>query len=151
MVLHDAEAEVSFIAPFDCRFPYDDPSASALIRQGWQISLNAAFCVLNELCRPPKHSDVDEDRLRELVTEWAAGPDHPIKAPMLRAAHALIDGTPLPWLEGVELMKRVAAYDGQRAALGIAYFASDCDNPEGDDALTRTDAEIRQQWDAMGV
>jgi hypothetical protein len=151
MVLHDAEAEKSFTAPFGCGFPYDGPSALALIRQGWQISLNAAFCVLHELCRPPKHCDVAKDRLRELVGEWAAGPGHPIKAPVLHAAHTLIEGTSLPWREGVELMKRVSDYDGQRAALAIAYFASDCDSPEGEEALTRTDADIREQWDARGI
>src|SRR5687768_3159107 len=119
MVLHDADAEKSFKAPFDGRFPYDDPSASALIRQGWKISLNAAFCVLHELCRPPHphQSNVTKERLRELVTEWAAGPEHPLKAPMVGAALSLVEGKYIPWREGVELMKRVADYDGQRAAL----------------------------------
>ena len=151
MILHDADADKAFTELFDCRFPYHDPSASALIRQGWQTSLNAAFCVLNELCRPPQNSDVAKERLRELVTEWASDRDHPLTAPMLDAAHALIDGVPVLWSEGVELMKRVGNYEGQRAALAIAYFASDCDSPEGDDALNRTDAEIRQRWDANGV
>ncbi len=39
-------------------------------------------------------------------------------------------------------MKRVGDYDGQYAALAIVYFASD-DSPEGDEALTRADDEIR--------
>ena len=152
MLLHDAEAEILFDASFDASFRYDDGvAASALIEQGWSISLNAAFCVLHELCRPPKQSDVDIERLRELLTEWAAGPNHPLKAPVLHAAHVLIHGTALPWRAGVALMKRVSDYEGQRAALAIAYTASNCDDPEGDDALTRTDAEIRQYWDASGV
>ena len=151
MVLHDTDAEKAFIAPFDGRFPYDDPSASQLIRQGWAISLNAAFCVLHELCRPPALSYDGRDRLRELVAEWATGPDHSLKAPLLHAARALIENTPLPWQEGVELMKRVGEYDGQRAALAIAYFASDCDTQEGDDALTLIDSEIRKSWETEGV
>lgn len=151
MVLHDTEAEKSFTAPFDGRFPYHDPSAFQLIRQGWTISLNAAFCVLHELCRPPSQNHVGKERLRELVSVWATGPDHPLKAQLLQAAHALIEDTPLAWLEGVELMKRVGDFDGQRAALAIAYFASDSDCREGDTALALVEAEIRQNWEAKGV
>lgn len=152
MILQDGEAEKSLDASIGGRFPYNDPSASALLARGWQISLNAAFCVLHELCRPPKGVDVKQVRLRELVAEWAeGGPDHPLKMPLLNAAHCLIDHAPLPWPEGAELMKRVAEFEGQRAALAIAYFASDCDDPDGDEALALLDAEIRQKWDANGV
>ncbi|MEE4212082.1 MAG: hypothetical protein V2I43_22785 [Parvularcula sp.] len=151
MILHDPDAEKPFEAAFDARFPYESASASTLIRQGWAISLNAAFCVLDELCRPPLSCSVSQKRLRDLMSEWAAGPDHPLKAPVLQAAHALIDATPLDWRDGVELMKKVASYDGQRAALSIVYFASDSDSPEGDAALTDTDTQIRAQWEAKGV
>ena len=151
MILHDCDAEIPFEAAFDARFPYESTSASTIIRQGWAISLNAAFCVLHELCRPPHSCSVSKERLRDLVSEWAAGPDHPLKAPVLQAAHALIDGTPLNWREGVELMKEVASYDGQRAALSIVYFASDSESPEGDKALDETDTQIIAQWEANGV
>ncbi len=151
MVLHDTEAEKSFTAPFDGRFPYNDLSAFQLIGQGWAISLNAAFCILHELCRPPTQNHVSKERLRELMSEWATGPDHPLKAQLLRAAHALIADSPLAWREGVELMKCVGDYDGQRAALAIAYFASDSNSREGDDTLTIVEAEIRQNWEAKGV
>ena len=148
MILHDAKADEVFTAPIDCRFPYDVASASEIIRKGWQVSLNAAFCVLHELCRPPEGSAVEKNRLRELVAVWIEGPNHPLKAPVLGAANALIDGTRLQWREGVELMKRIGDFDGQRAALAIAYFASDCDTADGDQALTKTDAEIRERWEA---
>lgn len=152
MLLHDADAEKPFEASFDARFPYDDrAAASSLIYQGWAISLNAAFCVLEELCRPPHSTSVQKERLQELVSEWAAGSDHPLKAPLLDAARALIEEKPLPWRDGVELMRRVGQYDGQRAALNVAYFASDCDSREGDNALERTHREICQAWDAKGV
>lgn len=151
MILSDPDAEKSFEASFDACFPYEDASASKLICQGWAISLNAAFCVLDELCRPPYPRTVSQDRLRELLSEWAAGPDHPLKAPVLHAANALIDDAPLVWEQGVELMKQVGSHDSQRAALGIVYFASDCDSTEGNEALTETDKEIRERWDARGV
>lgn len=151
MILHDPVTEKPFEASIDARFPYESASASTLIREGWAISLNAAFCVLDEICRPPHSCSVSKMRRRALVSEWAAGPDHPLKAPVLQAAHALIDDTPLDWQDGVELMKQVASYDGQRAALSIVYFASDCDSLEGDGALTEIDTQIRAQWEAKGV
>lgn len=151
MILHDSDAEKSFEASIDARFPYEDASSTTLILQGWEISLNAAFCVLDELCRPPHSRSVSKKRLRDLVSVWAAGPDHPLKAPVLQAAHALIDATPLDWRDGIELMQQVANYDGQRAALSIVYFASDCDSPESDGALTETDTQIRALWEAKGV
>jgi hypothetical protein len=152
MTLHDAVAERTFIGSFDAgRFPYWEPSGPALIREGWAISLNAAFCVLNELCRPPCPGNINEGRLSELVSEWAAGPHHRLKEPLLDAARALITQTPLPWREGIGLMRRVGEYDGQRAALAIAYFASDCSTPEADHALTQAQVEITQRWDARGI
>jgi hypothetical protein len=152
MLLHDAEAEIPFEASFDARFPYDDETAaSALIKRGWRISLNAAFCVLHELSRPPHQESVSKERLRQLLTEWTAGPDHPLKAPVLRAAKILTEDEALDWREGAELMRRVGTYDGQRAALALVHFASDCDSPEGDKALSALDAEIREHWDERGV
>lgn len=153
MLLHDAAAEIPFEASFDGTFPYEDgPKASALIEQGWAISLNAAFCVLYEICLlPSPEEDVSRERRHELVREWAAGPEHPLKAPLLRCAAALINCACLPWQEGIDLMRRVGEYPGQRAALGIAYFASDSESCEGDRALTVVDNEVRQGWDQQGI
>ncbi len=120
ILLHDVESERSFCASIDAQFPYADPIASKLILQGWQISLNAAFCVLEELCRPPLSVDVSKGRLRELLAEWMDGPDHNLKTPVLSAAHCLIDGKKPPWRESIQLMLHIGDYDGQRAALAIA-------------------------------
>ena len=151
MIPLTADAEIPFEASFDASFPHDDVSAIEIIRQGWAISLNAAFCVLHEICQPPHPRAVSRERLRELVSEWSVGADHPLKAPVLQAANALIDEEPLDWRRGVELMKQVGSYDGQRAALAIVYFASDCDSFEGDKALTEIDTIIRVHWDAIGI
>ena len=152
MLLHDAEAETLFEASLDASFPYDNEvAASALIKQGWSISLNAAFYVLHELCRPSNDESICKERLRRLITEWAAGPDHPLKEPVLHAAKILTEDDALDRQEGAELMRWVGAYDGQRAALAIVYFASDCMSPEGDKALTGLEAEIRERWDDKGV
>ena len=152
MILHDAVAEQPFEAAFDARFPYRDAeAASALIAQGWSISLNAAFCVLHEICRPPQGVRVSEKRLRELLAEWRAGPEHALKLPLVECAEALIGGTHIPWQDGVRLMDEIAKFDAQRAALSIAYFSSDCSRKEGDDALTETVGRVRRIWEAKGI
>jgi hypothetical protein len=152
MILQDSSTEASFEPSIDARFPYADASsASAIIVRGWSISLNAAFCVLHELCRPPAGEAVSKERMFELVEEWSLGPDHPLKQPMLRCARALIQNEPLPWHEASAVMQEIGLYDGQRAALGIAYFAGDSSTSEGDIALSNTNHRIRETWVTKGV
>ncbi|MER9233139.1 hypothetical protein NKI56_13740 [Mesorhizobium sp. M0622] len=152
MLLPDSSTEVSFEPSIDARFPYADASsASAIIAQGWSISLNAAFCVLHELCRPPVGKAVSKERLLELVEEWSMGPDHPLKQPVLRCAQALIQDEPLPWREASAVMQQIGLHEGQRAALAIAYFAGDSSSNEGDTTLGNTDHRIRQTWAIKGV
>jgi hypothetical protein len=85
------------------------------------------------------------------LAEWTAGPEHPLKVPLLKCAELLINGKTLPWPDGVHLMQEIGKYDAQRAALAIAYFASDCDTEEGDDALNQINEEIRRAWNPRGV
>lgn len=151
MILHDPEADEAFSDLIDAGFPYNGPAATSLIRRGWAISLNAAFCVLHELCRPPLGCGVTTTRLGELAEEWADVADHPLKAPVLSAARVLIEGRLVPWPDGISLMKRVGEFDGQRAALAIAYMASDEVDEEAAEALARTEAAVRQHWEARGV
>ncbi|MER8688074.1 hypothetical protein [Mesorhizobium sp. M0895] len=152
MLLQNNAAETPFELSIDTRFPYAEAgSASAIIAQGWSISLNAAFCVLHELCRPPFGNTVLKERLLELVDEWALASDHPLKTPLLRCARALIQDEPVPWREATAIMEEIGRYSGQRAALGIAYFAGDGSTKEGDAALSKTDRDIRQIWAANGV
>ena len=152
MNLHDAAADAAFDALIDARFPYDERAkASAYIAQGWSTSLNAAFCVLQELCRPPHGVNVSRERLVELIAEWRSGPGHALKAPLITCARALVDGTSLAWRDGLLIMDAIAKYDGQRAALGIAYFASDCGTPEGDKALEEVFQRICREWERKGV
>jgi hypothetical protein len=154
MVLHDAPSEVLFVATFDAgRFHYNDATAaSALISQGWSISLNAACSVLNEICRPPFHDQRPSKRcMRELLSEWRAGPHHPLKFTLLRSANALIADTPLGWKDGLRVMWAVIEYGAQRAALLIAYSASDCSDAEADTALEAARQEIVARWEAANI
>jgi hypothetical protein len=152
MRLHDSTREELFLETFDARFPYyDEENASALIREGAAISLNAACCVLNEICRPPISKAVTKDRQHELLDEWAEAVRHELIAFVLPCAQMLIEGDRLPWAEAVEIMEQVGAYDAQRAALNIVYFSGDCDDEEGDDALNLAHSRICSRWEKMGI
>lgn len=152
MRLHNATAEVTFEASIDARFPYEDEaSCSALIDEARNISLNALFCVLDEICRPPSSSAVTERRQRELIAEWSSIFEHELKKPLVRCANALVNGEALPWPDAVEIIKDVGRFESQRAALSVAYFAGDCDSDEGDAALDSAQRDARQSWEKMGV
>jgi hypothetical protein len=152
MILHDTAAETSFLASFDADFPYDDEArASALIRQGWELSLNAACCILSELCRPPHAVGVSRDRQLQLLATWSDGFEHPLKEPLLLCARTLIDHESLPWPDAVTLMERIGVFGAQRAALSIAYFAGDCDTEEGDTALEAAYRRIEGAWSEKGI
>ena len=142
--------EQKFVESFDAKFPYDDEeAATALIHQGWAISPNAAFCVLEEICRLPRGAAVDTGAQHSLAAQWAASGQHPLMSAVLRCAAALIDSTPLSSRDAVGIMRDVSAYSGQYAALNIAYFSGDCSTPEGDGALEQASIEIRKQWETL--
>jgi hypothetical protein len=152
MKLHDATAEVPFEARIDARFPYNDQVASSqLIDEAHNTSLNALFCVLDEICRPPESSAVTPERRRELITEWSATFEHELKAPLLRCAHALVNDQKLPWPDAIAVIEEVGRFEGQRAALSVAYFAGDCDTDEGDAALASAESSVRDGWEKMGI
>jgi len=152
MKLNNLEREIEFEARIDARFPYRDPAAcTALIAEAQIISFNAACCVLDEICRPPKSDRVKPERQRELVEEWSSHFDHELKEPLLACAAALIDRRRLDWREAVAIMERVGKFDGQRAALSLAYFSGDCDSDEGDAALEAAHERITQVWAKLGL
>jgi hypothetical protein len=152
MILYDADADAAFVDSIDGKFPYNDPAqATATIAQGWSISLNAAFCVLHEICRPGRGVDVRRQRLVELLSEWQSGPEHDLKVPLATCASTLIDGVSLPRRQVSLILDQIAQYDAQRAALSIAYFTSDCDAPEDDRALNDAYERIRREWERKGV
>jgi hypothetical protein len=142
--------EQEFADSISCRFPYNEKSAAeALIMQGWSISANAAFCVLDEICRLPQSVDVEGATQQALVEQWASVGSHPLQSSLLLCANAIIDSKPIAWRDAVRIMNEVRGYEGQYAALCIAYFAGDFSTPEGDDALEEANNDIRQQWDGV--
>ena len=152
MKLHDATAETPFEARIDAQFPYRDRSASsALIQEAPRISLNAVFCVLDEICRPPNSSAVTRERQLELLAEWSSTFEHDLKEPLLNCANGLIEGRALPWPDVESVMEQIGRFEAQRAALSVAYFAGDSDSDEGDAALERAHRRISASWNKNGV
>jgi hypothetical protein len=152
---HDVEAEASFFERFDCRFPYAErEAASALIREGFKISPNGAFGVLEEICRPPKSATVSPSRLAELLDEWrqAAGTDfHPLAEPIIKFAAATLEDVHPPIEDRLRLMETIGRYPGQRAALNITVMTAYPDDEEERRRVDELDSEIRGRWDRMGV
>lgn len=152
MKLHDVADEALFEAKIDTRFPYENRAASSeLITEAREISLNAVFCVLDELCRAPRSRAVTKDRQVELLTEWSSAFDHELRDPLVRCANALIYGQALPWPEAVAVIELIGSFEAQRAALSVAYFSGDSDTDEGDAALELAYRRVLNAWEEMGV
>jgi hypothetical protein len=152
MKLYEPAAEILFEASLGARFPYDDRAAfSALIGEARGISLNAIFCVLHEVCRPPPSRKVTQQRQRELIAEWSSSFEHDLKAPLLLCAEASIGRQRLPWPDAIAVIEEIGRFQAQRAALAVAYFAGDCDSGEGGAALDLAEHRVRQAWETTGV
>jgi hypothetical protein len=138
--------EAAFAAKIDCRFPYADRDlATALIAEGWSLSAEAAFGILHEICQKPRSEAVSRKRQYELVVEWLALGSHPLQQHLLPCAHALIEGSKVPWPDAVSVMDEIAGYNGQYSALNIALFAGDRDH-EGDAQLEAAHDRITAAW-----
>jgi hypothetical protein len=138
---HDAEQ--AFFDEIDGRFPYRDPQRSrALIERGIALSANAAFGVLEEICRPPQRAKLTPAEQTALLDYWRAHCHHPAAPMMAETAVAMIAGRELSVAEVIARINTLAEYRGLYAALAILGMA--CDDPDG--RLDALDAAIRQQW-----
>jgi hypothetical protein len=150
----DTAAERPFVDRFDCCFPYEDPpAASGLIREGFEISLNAAFGVLAEISGPPPLEGIPLPRLLELLNEWCEvrGLDfHPLAEPVSRFAATAISERNAPIEECLSLMTIIGQYPGQYGALNVVNMASDYDDEESQFRLEALDREIRDRWARAG-
>ena len=70
--------------------------------------------------------------------------DHPLSKSVVAAARIMASGSNLPVANALALMKEIAPFRGQYAALSIAYFSCD----DIDESLEPRDKEIRAEWDA---
>ena len=145
---YDTAQDRTFSDRIDCRFPYHEHRAARhLIEEARAISLNAAFCVLQEICSPPYHSPVTLSRQQELLGQWVAAVDHPLAEAVLPCAKALLNREEVPPMIAGPVLLRVGQHDGQFAALALVLSATDDTAP----AIIALAQEIRLRWEAAAA
>jgi hypothetical protein len=121
-------SEIKFLDKIDCNFPYLDNSKSQLlIEQASNISYNAIFAVIEEICRIPysERQSVSTERLLKLLNLTASKLNHPLKEIIVDVANKMINDKQLSVEEAVKKMEIVKNYPGQYSALSILYFSCD--------------------------
>ncbi len=122
--------ESEFIASIDCRFPYGRPIKwRRVVSQSSAISANAAFMVIHEVCRPPRHVKLPEARTREILHFLLKRFRHPLIRILMPAIDSHIQGKNLPVSKAANLMRQVAKYPHQYNALAICYLS--CNDKNG--------------------
>ena len=106
------------------------------------ISVNAMFLVLHELCRPGRNTEVTENTLLRLIELWNERVDHPLAEAVVPVARLMAGGSMQSVDAALELMARIAPFEGQYSALSIAYFS--CDDVH--EVLEAPDKKIRSDW-----
>ena len=120
--------EIEFIESIDSCFPYSDEQKwRSLIKQGAQISDNAAYMVLHEICRAP--NEVPEEIQLRILCEWENHFDHPVKDLVVESGRAIINGTNIPLGKAIKYLNEISKYKGNYNALSIVYFS--CDDIDG--------------------
>ena len=141
---HDAGREQPFSDRIDACFPYDEANvALALIDEARGISLNAAVCVLYEICMPPHPPQVTRARQHELLEQWMSMIKHPIADLIMPCARALVDEEPVAPAIAEEILRGVSAHDGQLAALAVVVASTDDTAP----SIVALEQELRRRWD----
>ncbi len=136
--------EIQFVNLIDCNFPYNDrKTAVGLIDQANEISENAMFAVLDELCRCPHGTEVSRNTLLELVDIWADRIKHPLGSDFVFVAKLMIENNLWSVEDGLSLLDKVTPFKGLYAALSIVLeSAEDIEN-----ALEVRAEKIRSDWD----
>ena len=136
--------EAEFSESIDCCFPYHARvEAIELMDRALQISTNAAFIVLHELCRPPHGTRVEKKLLAELIDLWDAKVDHPLARSIVPIARVMARDAFVSVDEAKSVLETLAPFTGQYAALAIVSCS--CDDRDG--VLEAPVDEIRKEWD----
>ncbi len=136
--------ENELIRLIDCRFPINDyESSQNLIRSSIEISPNAAFMVLHELCRYPKPDENDKRMIRTHLEFWKNNFHHPAIPIVLPSAMALINGENISESDCLNAMREISTYKNQYNALAIISFACTTD------AADLLYDEIVEKWKSL--
>jgi hypothetical protein len=144
------DQEQAFSDRIDCKFPYLDASkAAALIAEARSISTNAEFCVLYEIISPPASEGLPKQTQRELLAAWIENASSPLAARIADLASQVINGGKVPTETALDEMHKVAATEGQYAALAVVSHLGYAGNEDDDCELIDTLAQqVRMRWDA---
>lgn len=135
--------EEEFINSVDCNFPYKDkPKWVKIVKQGCEISSNACFAVLHEICRPPFSEKVDSKELVEILNFWKENANHPLVDKVSNIATKIIESEVVSIEEAINLMNLISKYKNEYSALAIAYFS--CNDLSGE--VDKVYQNIISQW-----
>jgi hypothetical protein len=136
-------SEKEFIETINCQFPYfDEIKWQEIVKLGSQISPNAAFAVLEEICRPPLGAKVSTQQLEHILECWKVEFHHPLSELLGNVARLMINREEVSVGQTVNLLNLVASYPHLYSALNVPYFA--CDDTNG--VVDRLYKEIIQEW-----
>ena len=125
------QSEIEFIESIDSSFPYHNVSLwKDITLKGIQISDNAAYMVLHEICRAPV--EIDRQSVRNMIKFWAGYFSHPLAALVTETAKAIVDNISLSKEEILRSLDEISKYKGQYNALNIVYNAFTGDDREVD-------------------
>lgn len=140
---HDAGREQPFADRIDACVPYGEADVVlGLIAEAREISLNAAVCVLYEICMPPYPRQVSPDRQHELLAQWISMIKHPVADLIMPCARALVDDERVPPSIAEVVLRNVSKHDGQLAALAVVIASTDDTEP----SIVALEKELRRRW-----
>jgi hypothetical protein len=133
--------EIEFIESIDACFPYkDERQWQALIKEGVQISDNASFMVLHEICRAP--NEISIELQLKMLHDWEKAFDHPVKDLVIESGKAIIKGINIPVEKALEYLNQISKFKGLYNALAIVYFSC----KDIDDKVSDLYNQIRYDW-----
>jgi hypothetical protein len=126
----------------------DEAAWCALIAEARLLPANTMYAVLQEIARPPRGAELMRGTQLRLIDEWRRGFDHPLAEIVVSCSLARMLGRPVEIPLVLSIMRRVALYPGEYAALDIvAASADDATLPlAAFDPIDRLDLDIRSGW-----
>jgi len=135
--------EEEFINSIDCKFPYKNKIEwMKVVKQGCELSSNASFAVLHEICRPPISQKIDPKELIEILSFWKENEKHPLGDKVSNIAIKMINNEVTSMEEAINLMGLISKYKNEYSALAIAYFS--CSDTSGE--VDKVYQNIISQW-----
>ncbi len=139
----DISTETAFIQQIDCCFPYRNPlSWRPLATRAAQLSPNAAFMVMHEVCRLPSSVHLTRRERQDILDHLFRRFRHPLVRVLQPVQDAWLDDRQLSVARAIRLMRRVATYRNQYNALALCYFV--CNDREGE--ADRVYSAIVHHW-----